>query len=214
MALIRRKGKILFIPLVMLVLMISIKGSMAYYTSSSDAANKFIAGDVNIEIKEEWEHKDSWDGKIKDKKVKIQNETDTDTLVRVSITPRWIKEDETPFSGDVSSNTITLNFTENLKDMPTENYWVKGEDGYYYYLKKLTGNTETTELLSSVSIKEDIVLPEEYKDKILTVDVKAEAIQATNHDIDGDGINEYQYENVWIGVDEDISVVLKNILDK
>ena len=198
--------------LVVMILVIAVQGSIAYFTSSSTATNKFVLGAVDIEVEEEFNPDNVKDNKI----VKIKNTNQTDALVRVSITPRWIEklEDgtEIPFSGDVSADVITLNFSENLKDSAVENQWVKGSDGFYYYLKVLEAEGLTSILLKDVDIKSG--LPEEYKGKTLTVDVKAEAVQATNHDIDNDGVNEYQFENVWFNVDENISNMLKEILNK
>ena len=218
----RRQRKKIVTVLVMMVLIIVVQGSMAYFTSSSTAINKFLLGAVDIEIEEKFDPNEEDDNKI----VQIRNETKTDTLVRVSITPRWVEklEDgtEVPFSGDVSSDVVTLNFSENLKDKPVgdfvvedylgKEYWVKGDYGFYYYLKILEADELTSILLKDVDIEAG--LPKEYKGKTLTVDVKAEAVQATNHDIDNDEVNEYQFENVWFNVDENISNMLKEILNK
>ena len=210
----KNSKKIIPIGLMLIILVIVVQGSMAYFTSESNVINKFLASSTDIEVEEEFIPPEQWDGNILSKSVQIKNESNTPVLVRVSITPRWVNEDGSPFSGDTSSNTITLDFTKELKESIEEEKWFKGNDGYYYYLKILEGNNVTSILLESVALKEGVILPEDYKGKNLYVDVKAEAVQATNHDENQDGINEYQFEKVWFNVDANISGKLKEILDK
>ena len=222
----KSRKKMILTGVLLLIMIVAVSGSIAFYTSEDSAINKFIAGDSDIKIEEEFEEGD-WDGDLRVKKVQIANNSYSDSLVRVSITPRWVNEDGSPFSGDTSSKTISLNFSKNLKNsiddvniLASEGQWFKGQDGYYYYMKKLEGkiNEEnkslTSILLESVSLADGIVLGDEYKGKTLKVDVKAETVQATNHDEDNDGENEYQFEKVWLNVDKEISNKLKEILDK
>ena len=220
----KNNSKMILIGLVVITLVVVIvQRSLAYFTSESIAINKFLAGSTDIEVEEEFiPPEDKWDGSIVNKKVQITNNTDTKSLVRVSITPRWItiienedgSQSEAPFSGDVSSNTITLDFTEELTNTITEEKWFKGSDDYYYYMDVLDGQASTSVLLEKVSIKEGIILPDEYRGKNLYVDVKAETVQATNHDVDNDGINDYQFKEVWLGIDQNVSEKLQSILDK
>ena len=217
----KNRKKVITIAL-LLISVTAIAGTHAIYTSKANAVNKFMAADADIEIEEDFEEDDSWDGDVKSKVVQIKNEAFTDSLVRVSITPRWVDSEGNPFSGDVSENTIIFNFSEHLKaidevTIPSNN-WVKGNDGYYYYMEKLKAKTEETEsltsvLLESVSLKQGIELSTEYNGKDLLVDVKAETVQATNHDENKDGINEYQFEKLWIDVDEKVSEKLKDIVN-
>ena len=219
----KNNSKMILIGLVVITLVVVIvQRSLAYFTSESIAINKFLAGSTDIEVEEEFIPPETWYGSVVGKKVQITNNTDTKSLVRVSITPRWItiienedgSQSEAPFSGDVSSNTITLDFTEELTNTITEGKWFKGSDDYYYYMDVLDGQASTSVLLEKVSIKEGIILPDEYRGKNLYVDVKAETVQATNHDVDNDGINDYQFKEVWLGIDKNVSEKLQSILDK
>ena len=219
----KKKNKmILLISVTIILTVVIVQRSLAYFTSESIAINKFLAGSTDIEVEEEFIPPETWDGSVVGKKVQITNNTDTKSLVRVSITPRWItiienedgSQSEIPFSGDTSSNTVTLDFTDELTDTLTEGKWFKGTDGYYYYINILEGMASTSILLESVSLTKGVVLPDEYKDKSLYVDVKAETVQATNHDVNNDGINDYQFKEVWLEMDQNVSTKLESILDK
>ena len=141
--------------------------------------------------------------------VSIKNTGKSDEFVRVSIIPRWIDENENPWTGD--SNVIQLNLDEDnviaLNKDDINNLWVYGEDGYFYYMEKLKSGKSTKELLKSVEIKKDSIedsLKEKYNGKKIKIDVNVEAIQP----------NEEALIKKWTGINEKIKDKYVEILSK
>lgn len=141
--------------------------------------------------------------------VSIKNTGKSDEFVRVSIIPRWIDENENPWTGD--SNLIQLNLDEDnviaLNKDDINNLWVYGEDGYFYYMAKLKSGKSTKELLKSVEIKKDSIedsLKEKYNGKKIKIDVNVEAIQP----------NEEALIKKWTGINEKIKDKYVEILSK
>ncbi|MBX9186021.1 BsaA family SipW-dependent biofilm matrix protein [Clostridium sp. K04] len=207
----------LLILLFLLVIIVMLRGTMAVFTSKDIVVNEFDTGSINIEIDEgSFENIFDWKGNLTTKSVSIKNNGKSDCLVRVAVIPRWSNMDGSNFIGDTSM--IQLNFSNYLVSTLVEskgldNYWIYGDDGYFYYMNKLSSGESTSELLSSVKIKDGFKLPDEYKDKILIVDIKTEAVQATCYDADRDGILEYQFKSSWINLSEKIYEILKGIVD-
>ena len=141
--------------------------------------------------------------------VSIKNTGKSDEFVRVSIIPRWIDENENPWTGD--SNVIQLNLDEDnviaLNKDDINNLWVYGEDGYFYYMEKLKSGKSTKELLKSVEIKKGAIedsLKEKYNGKKIKIDVNVEAIQP----------NEEALIKKWTGINEKIKDKYVEILSK
>ncbi|MGL5916555.1 MAG: hypothetical protein ACRCZC_02485, partial [Culicoidibacterales bacterium] len=84
----------------------------------------------------------------------------------------------TPFAGN--NQFVTLNYGE----MDTENNgqnpgWMDGNDGYYYYNRKLLEGETTVDVMKSVTATIPPDLKTRYKGKNVIIDVRAEAIEAT-----------------------------------
>ena len=179
------------------------------FTSIDSVNNKFSIGSVETEIDENFDAPKEWDGSNISKLVSIKNTGKNDEFVRVSIIPRWIDEDENPWTGD--SNLIQLNLDEDnviaLNKDDINNLWVYGEDGYFYYMAKLKSGKSTKELLKSVEIKKDSIedsLKEKYNGKKIKIDVNVEAIQP----------NEEALTKKWTGINEKIKDKYVEILSK
>ena len=168
-------------------IVISIGISLAFFTSKDTVVNRFINGEIKGDIIEpEFIPPDNWNGEIYSKVVEIKNTGKNESFVRVSITPRWVDENNNPWSGDVSNKVVKLEFT-NLIDVPLDNNWesgkwVKGIDEFYYYTSILPVNETTSKILASVKAnvsKLEVDYPEDYEGKFLKVDVKVESVQTT-----------------------------------
>lgn len=184
------------IPILSMLALVGIVGigvTSAFLTSSDQAVNAFSMGKVDIEPEENgFEDVENWEVGVVDKKVQIENLSQGPVLIRVSITPRWVNEDGSPWAGNV--NLVTLNFDKDYKLS-----WMLGSDGYYYYMSKVVAQGKTSMLLESVELKE--ALPVEYKEKTFIVDVDAEAIQATKS----------AYEAAWKGIPDDVAGMLEKL---
>ena len=206
----RRKGLVKALLLILIVIsIISVTVLGKGFTSIDSINNNFSIGSVETEIDENFDAPKEWDGSNISKLVSIKNTGKNDEFVRVSIIPRWIDEDENPWTGD--SNLIQLNLDEDnviaLNKCDINNLWVYGEDGYFYYMAKLKSGKSTKELLKSVEIKKGAIedsLKEKYNGKKIKIDVNVEAIQP----------NEEALIKKWIGINEKIKDKYVEILSK
>lgn len=206
----RRKGLVKALLLILIVIsIISVTVLGKGFTSIDSINNNFSIGSVETEIDENFDSPKEWDGSNINKLVSIKNTGKNDEFVRVSIIPRWIDEDENPWTGD--SNLIQLNLDEDnviaLNKDDINNLWVYGEDGYFYYMAKLKSGKSTKELLKSVEIKKDSIedsLKEKYNGKKIKIDVNVEAIQP----------NEEALIKKWTGINEKIKDKYVEILSK
>lgn len=188
--------KIIALSIIVTILVLIAMGrTLAYFTSKDTVVNRFDTGDIKANIQEPgFIPKDDWDGQSYDKVVEIKNTGKNENFIRVSITPRWVDENDNPWAGDVSDKVVFLEF-QNLIDIPTDNTWtpnkwVKGSDDFYYYTSILDVDKTTEKLLNSVKAnitKAEVDYPEDYEGKYLKIDVKVEAVQTT---IDA-------YKTVW-----------------
>ncbi|EIF6174312.1 BsaA family SipW-dependent biofilm matrix protein [Clostridium perfringens] len=206
----RRKGLVKALLLILIVIsIISVTVLGKGFTSIDSVNNKFSIGSVETEIDENFDAPKEWDGSNISKLVSIKNTGKNDEFVRVSIIPRWIDENENPWTGD--SNLIQLNLDEDnviaLNKDDINNLWVYGEDGYFYYMEKLKSGKSTKELLKSVEIKKGAIedsLKEKYNGKKIKIDVNVEAIQP----------NEEALIKKWTGINEKIKDKYVEILSK
>ncbi|EOU1912488.1 hypothetical protein GZ981_002401 [Clostridium perfringens] len=206
----RRKGLVKALLLILIVIsIISVTVLGKGFTSIDSVNNNFSIGSVETEIDEKFDSPKEWDGSNISKLVSIKNTGKNDEFVRVSIIPRWIDENENPWTGD--SNLIQLNLDEDnviaLNKDDINNLWVYGEDGYFYYMEKLKSGKSTKELLKSVEIKKDSIedsLKEKYNGKKIKIDVNVEAIQP----------NEEALIKKWTGINEKIKDKYVEILSK
>ena len=206
----RRKGLVKALLLILIVIsIISVTVLGKGFTSIDSVNNKFSIGSVETEIDENFDAPKEWDGSNISKLVSIKNTGKNDEFVRISIIPRWIDENENPWTGD--SNLIQLNLDEDnviaLNKDDINNLWVYGEDGYFYYMEKLKSGKSTKELLKSVEIKKGAIedsLKEKYNGKKIKIDVNVEAIQS----------NEEALIKKWTGINEKIKDKYVEILSK
>lgn len=169
-------------------LAVSTPGTLSFLTSTDNITNPFEMGKVDIEVDEDFEIPDAWEGLKYDKVVRVQNLGTEQSLIRIAVIPRWENEDGTPFPGDVSF--IELEW-QNVLTLPTTGTgWVSGDDGYYYYTAKVLAGDSTVPIIKSVTFNTEQLNPEilkRYQGKTLVIDIQAEAVHA------------YQdaYEAVW-----------------
>jgi alternate signal-mediated exported protein len=196
----RRKGLVKALLLILIVIsIISVTVLGKGFTSIDSVNNNFSIGSVETEIDENFDAPKEWDGSNISKLVSIKNTGKSDEFVRVSIIPRWIDENENPWTGD--SNLIQLNLDEDnviaLNKDDINNLWVYGEDGYFYYMAKLKSGKSTKGAIEDS-------LKEKYNGKKIKIDVNVEAIQP----------NEEALIKKWTGINEKIKDKYIEILSK
>lgn len=176
----------------------AIAGSYSSFISTDAKNNSFKTGTIDIENNENgFKNVTSWDGSQKTKNVQITNKSRSPALIRVTVFPRWVNEDGTPFAGDTS--IVTINYAKDTK-------WVDGKDGYYYYNMIVPTNENTDSIIESVSAKVPDNLAARYKGKKLMVDIKSEAVLA-GKDADGKGV----YTHTWSISDQGIKGMLNKL---
>ena len=170
-----KNKKTLFFALLLLVL-VGIGGTFAYYYSEATIANKFKTMTYNIALREEFNN--TWGTK----KVYISNEEETSTpvVLRVSFNEVWKVETEDGISflpnsngtDDFATKTWTNTF---LNDFQCET------DGWCYYKKVLNGQEEI-QLLDSVNKNTTLISSspdyDVYNDYDYELTFNYEAIQA------------------------------------
>ncbi|GAA0070422.1 BsaA family SipW-dependent biofilm matrix protein [Clostridium sardiniense] len=155
--------------------------SLAYFSSKESKKNKFTIGSISTEINENFD-KDSAKDVSRNEEIKkvvsIKNTGKNPVIVRVIINPQW--DEEKDENGKVTklttsaSNQVQLNFSNTWKED-----WIKDNDGYYYYNKILNPGESTSDLLKSISLKNNISQEdiESFKNRNFSVNVSSEAIQ-------------------------------------
>ena len=168
------------------------KEVIGWFTDSDQVTNNFNLATIDINTEESFTPSENWNGDKYEKIVKVKNESTADALIRISINPRWVDENENSWAGDISF--IKLNFSDSNK-------WMNGNDGYYYYNEIVPKGETTDEILNSVQLNIPQNLKERYKGKTVIIDVDSEAIQAT----------EEGYKAIWKNLNSDIENMLNGL---
>ncbi|ATD54230.1 BsaA family SipW-dependent biofilm matrix protein [Clostridium chauvoei] len=171
-------------------------GTLAWFTSEYSVSNSFTTGKVGVEIEEqnfEDEIAEHWlPGTEVNKEVKMINTQKTDALVKTTIT---IKVQNAEELKDQLKEMVQLKYVD--ESLATDKIekgekWAKGNEtevvvnddksiSYkieYYYLDKIRKYQETAKLLDSVKLSEKA--GNEWANKKIVIDVKADAVQAKN----------------------------------
>ncbi|MBR1386458.1 MAG: SipW-dependent-type signal peptide-containing protein [Bacilli bacterium] len=170
-----KNRKTLLFALLLLVL-VGVGGTLAYYYSEATIANKFKTMTYDVVLREEFNN--TWGTK----KVYISNEEETSTpvVLRVNYNEVWKVETEDGISFLPNSNGTddfaTKTWTQTFRDD-----FIKGYDGWYYYKKVLNGQEEV-QILDSVT-KNTILISsstdyDSYNDYDYELTFNYEAIQA------------------------------------
>ncbi len=143
----KEKKSILFIILTIIV--IGVAGTFAYYTSTAEFENVFVAAKWDIDSKEVFESPENWKpGDVTQKEITVKNNGSITARVRVSLDEEWKDKSGNllPLVHDGEEVAI-INFS-NTED------WIKCGD-YYYYIHDLEEGDETSPLIDSVTFNEN-----------------------------------------------------------
>ncbi len=190
------KKKLFALSVMAMLIAICSFGTAAFYNAQDTAHNVITMGNVNIAISE-WADEEKTiefsnvDGVLPNtsvtKVVEIRNTGKSDAWVRVRI------EKNISLNSDSEGDTglISLNINEGA--------WIDGNDGYYYYSKKLTEDEVTEPIFTKVDFSKD--MDNSYVGAVCSVEVFAEAVQSANNgddvlSADGwpEGYGEEEYE--------------------
>ena len=181
------KGLTLLLALVGLLV---INGTLAWLVQEASLKNTFEVAEVSGEIVEDFNKE------IK-KDVYVTNTGNFEAYVRVALVPSWV---------DDKGNATMLNpegtyeIDLNLRQDATEEGWIKGSDGFYYYTKPLLPGEKTAILINTC--KPTVTAEQtEYQGKAFKMDVMAQWIQAKPKEA---------VEKAWgVAVDKDNGMIIK-----
>lgn len=162
-----KKRIIIGLTLVLIILLV-VGSTMAWFTNTKEVTNEFKAGTVEIQVIEEFNAEGAQNinpGQSYDKKVKVQSLGSKKSYVRVAIIPKW-----EPNNLDVNVVKLKINNVD----------WAKDEDGWYYY-KKILNEGEVTKLLLDGVEFDGLAIKDEYQGATFTLTVKAESVQASHY---------------------------------
>ena len=149
--------------LVAIILLIStaVGATVAFLTTKTEPVkNTFEYAKVSCEVTE-------WDDMYARRCVQVRNTGTIDAYIRATYVVSWVDASGCIAASDPAGYSYTL--TEN-----PNNSWIKGEDGYFYYLTPVAPNDSTPgSLLTCTATYPD---NPEYT---LSVEILAEAIQST-----------------------------------
>ena len=170
------KGLVAVLALV-LVLTVAVGGTVAWLSKGTDpVVNTFTMGEVNPEIKEEFNGDTKSD-------IGVTNHGSVPAFVRVKLLFTWqegaepgqVSEEGTGVVGDLAGVPVTKeDITWVWGD---DKNWQKGSDGYFYYTVPLSGTSP--DLLNSVSVNEGSEKGRLYN---LSLNILVDAVQATPAD--------------------------------
>lgn len=173
------KRKIVLLTTFALVALLVAGGTMAWFTGTATAKNKFKAGTVEVKVVEEFDEEKAGNvnpGDCIKKKVKIENIGSKSAYVRVKLNSSW-KKDGAAFN-PTGKNPIS--FDDPGFWSPLCGKWFKWHDGWYYYRYRLTSeNPLTTDLITKVCF-DGKNMNNQYQGAEFALDIEVEAIQATH----------------------------------
>ena len=155
-------------------------GTLAFFTSDAVAHNVITTGKVDITLKEyadaalTQDYADKKDGVMPgmtiEKYAVVTNNGTGDAWVRIKLTPVITLADGTAVP-EADARKLVI---------PTiGSDWTQGQDGYYYYSKKLAPGETTTASLEKVTFAGD--MGNDYQRATAVITVEAQAVQVVNN---------------------------------
>ncbi|WP_348921029.1 hypothetical protein [Enterococcus rotai] len=182
-----KKNRVLIAFFVFLIPSLLIGAYQAYaaLTDRDQKQNDFNISDFQTKIEEEFKSPSKFEpDKDYPKKVSIKNIGKQEGFVRVIALPVITKKkmDGTTIllAATTKGNAPILTIDYNLTD------WIDGEDGYFYYKKKLAPSENTASLFTSVKMNQANITAE-YEGVNLSFEIKVEGINNTK----------FAYRDAW-----------------
>lgn len=176
--------KIILFTSVALLLSVTVGTTVAYLiTTSETVENAFIPSRVSCTVIEDGGNPVAGalvnTGSSKNN-VQIKNTGDTDAYIRVAVVVNWTNAEGTKIWAKKPVEDVDYEITYNLSD----NGWVKGSDGFYYYSKVVSPtspNDLTSVLINNAGLKSGVTAPTgtDSTKYYLSIEIIASAIQTT-----------------------------------
>lgn len=153
----KAKKYALIISAVLIVVTMTVGGTMAWLSQSQTKTNSFSVSDVKCSVIMDES------GNTR-KNIKIKNTGSIDEYVRATVVLSWVDSQGDTIAKEVKASDYTMEMNSND--------WFKGSDGYYYHKAKVAQNGTTENLINSFTAN---TFDNEYT---LKIDVLSSAIQA------------------------------------
>lgn len=98
------------------------------------------------------------------KEVSVKNDANTPFFVRVLVIPEIISSEGIMLESNIGKEII----------IDLDGNWLRGEDGFYYYLKKVEPNKSTSNIFTNITLSPS--LDSVYADASMTISIKSETI--------------------------------------
>ncbi len=137
---------------IIIILIVGVGATFAYFITSSTYDNDFDVGDYNVETKELFVSPDEWSpGDTVNKSFKVKNKGTMPVAVRVAYNTEWIGSDGGVIT--VPNDAVTINFSNNYKWIRQYSY---ASDYYYYYIYALAPGDEVEPFIESVTLNSNL----------------------------------------------------------
>lgn len=182
------KKKIFSLAMVICCLaVLTISGTLAYFTAEDTATNVITTGTIDIDLKETigvdpetgedipfTDVTGVMPSQAIDKIVTVKNINDAmPAFVRVRVTPTiTLAQEYADKQDEIDLSLIRIDYN-------TQNWTYNEEDGYWYYNEALDTNAETPVLFTKVTFAPE--MGNMYQGATVTIDVRAEAVQVKNN---------------------------------
>jgi len=199
----RRLKPVILIGCFMLAVLMLLGSTLAWFTANDDVLNRVRRDEKakRFEVVEVDVFPDQdFDGEI-EKRVGAQNVGELPAFVRLLVLPVFKSEEghlipavlgqpganpsDPPVPADANVIVLDFNLAEwNPGTLAWEGGdWADGEDGYYYYLRRLDPETSTDDLGKNLFETLELVqpMPEGYENATLVIEVKSEAVELKNY---------------------------------
>ncbi|HCM88354.1 MULTISPECIES: hypothetical protein [Vagococcus] len=172
------KKRNIFLGIVILVCLLSLISLNYIYASLIDSdqkTNDFQIANLKGEIVEKFTppttNKPIGPGDTYKKEVKVSNTSELDFFVRLLVTPEIQSSDGELLPSEFGKQLLAVINPD----------WILGEDGYYYYIKKVLPGENTPPLFSSITIPNTLSsYSSKYKNSSLKITIKSETISSSS----------------------------------
>lgn len=188
----KKKSIITLVAAVVLVGVIGVGSTLAYFTDNDTQTNVVTMGHVDITLTETTEdenavvdengitYDDVVPGAVLSKKPVITLAKESqDAYIRAEVIAKFVNADKEEIAIVKDGEDVTEVYKEALiAACDFDSKWTKGQDGYYYYSDKLTQETNVANLFTTVTVP--AAWGNEVADAQFVIEITAEAIQADN----------------------------------
>lgn len=212
-----KKKLIAISSLVALIVVVGVGSAFAWFFARDEVINRFTTGmamDPNdpknihygVKVEETWDEDEGENivpGIEINKDVRARNKASYKSFIRIKFEPLFTDSAEGVELKDLDTKYLNLNMINlTTADILKDEEWVLGKDGYYYFLKVLDPEEETSYLLDSVKLDKNV--KKQYGNASFDIIVDAESVQASN------GAAAFEWKDAGQDITNKLSNIAKN----